>query len=232
MTLASLAQGSPENDPEKVAPQVIVNVRKHQMGADMIEVTAASASYPKALLQSQCERMGQLLQSPARGLAVYESGTEPRFKFIKASFATDGLVDRDHGTINLEAVVKAFLGAPAPHAVRSLLVTLEGEVPVGKQTLQDFSSDTVRLKANVSTFPKGLEYRILALTQDAEKISIPGRYVEPKAPEKPSLKKPSGTPGWLPAALLGVAGLAGGALVYFALSGRGRSAQGPSNRRT
>lgn len=221
-----------ETDPDKVAPQVVINVRKHPMGADMVDVTCASARYPKDLLQAQCEKIGQAVNSPARGLVVYVSGNEPKFQFVKASFATDNIIDREKGTIDLQALVRSFLGAPEPNTVQSFLITLEGEVPVDKQTLQDYASDTVRLKASVSTFPKGLEYRVLALTQNPEKLTIPGRFVEPKPSEKSSQKGPQGQTSWLQIALLTVAGIAGVALVYFAVSGRGRSSQGRSKRRT
>jgi hypothetical protein len=136
---------------------VVVNVRKTEIGADMVTITVADPDYPQELLKVQSEKMGALLGSDARGLSIYVSGIDPKVKFVKASFATDGIIDRDKGEVRLDAVVKSMLGAPAPHTVRSFLVTLEGESPIESQSLQDFSSDAVVLKAHASEIPKGLE---------------------------------------------------------------------------
>lgn len=217
---ATLCPAQQPLDPDSKAPQVVVIVHKHPVGADIVDVTVSDANYPKPLLQSQMEALGRELQSEPRGLSVYTSGTDPKFKFLKASFAVDGLIDRTNGTIALQAVVRAFLGAPAPYTIDSLLVTFEGESPVAQQTLMEYSSKTVALKMHVSNFPKGIEYRIVALTQDPTQLEIPGRYEPAKNPGQSHTPAKKNNPNWVTWGLVGCAGIAGAALVYFVVSGR------------
>lgn len=220
--LSALAIASPlwaQTDPEKVAPQVIVNVRKHPIGADMVQITAAAPDYPKELLAAQAKAIGANLDSEARGLEVYTTGTDPKFRFVKAGFATDGLIDRESGSLRLQALVRAFLGAPAPHQVKALIVTFEGEKVVDGKTLKVYANDGVSLKATESKFPPGIEYRIVALTQEPDLLSIPDK-VEAKSAELPTVKPPSQLSPAVPIALIGVAAVSGAALVYLWLSGR------------
>ena len=234
--LPALGQAEPPFDPERVAPQIVVMVHKHRLGPDMVEVTAASASYPKALLESQAAAIARLSGSEARGLTSYVQGTDPKFRFVKATFAMDGMIDRDGGRIRLDPLVKAFLGAPAPHTVTGLLVTFEGEKPVDKQTLKEFAAPpddpVVALKARVATQPDAIEYRIAVRTQDPAKFTIPDRYVErtEAAGTSKPVRAPEAPIG--PIAFVVVAALAGGALVYFLLAGRSSNGKGRTAPRT
>lgn len=230
--LGATAQPKPETDPEKVPPQAVVNVRKLALGPDMVDITIASKGYPLDLLSQQCGKLAQLLGSDARGLQVSLSGYDPKFKFAKASFATDGLIDRDKGEVRLEAIVKALVDGQGSWRLRSFLVTLDGEAPVEKQTLKSFQSEAVVLKAHVSESPKGIEYRILALTDDPTKIKIPVRHESAKPQEQKASRGASTEANWLPLALVGVAGLAAGLLVYSALSARSSKPKGRTDQRT
>lgn len=227
-----LAQDPPRVNPESVPPQVVIIVRKHALGPDLVDVTVSAKDYPLALLEQQCRAMAAGLGSDARGLSVVRSGFDPKIKFAKASFATDGIIDRDKGEVKLAKLVRNFLGAPSEWRLSSFLVTLDGEVPVEKQTLKEFSSDAVVLRANVSHSPRGIEYRILALTQDPEKFDIPVRHKEPVVKEQKPPSDPSSLPSWVPIALVAVAGLAAGLLVYSALSGRSPRPNGRTDQRT
>ncbi|MBS1714827.1 MAG: hypothetical protein JST30_10875 [Armatimonadetes bacterium] len=234
--LPALGQADSTFDPERVPPQIVVMVHKHRLGPDMVEVTAASATYPKALLESQAAAIARLSGSEARGLTTFVQGTDPKFKFVKATFAMDGMIDREGGRIRLDPLVKAFLGAPAPHTVTGLLVTFEGEKPVDKQTLKEYSEPekdpVVALKARVATQPDAIEYRIAVRTQDPAAFTVPDRYVERTGPAETSKAvRPSGLPTGA-IALVAVAALAGGALVYFLLAGRSSSARGRTAPRT
>ncbi|MBS1721557.1 MAG: hypothetical protein JSS66_00970 [Armatimonadetes bacterium] len=222
--LLATPQGKADNDPEKTAPQIIVNVRKHPIGADMVSVTVASKAYPMDLLKTQCEALGTSLGSDARGLAVTFSGEDERFRFVRASFATDHIIDREKGQVRLQNIVRSFLGAPAPHTLTSFMVTLEGEEPVEKQTIQDYASDKVIVKAHFSKDPKGIEYRILALTQVPNDLVIPDKYVPPTPVQKAVPKQEQRPPATLTLGLVALAGIAGAALVYFGLAGRAASA--------
>lgn len=193
------------------------------MGADMVEVSAALPSYPQELLKSQCEKLGTLLNSEPRGLALYYSSQDPKFKFLRASFAIDGIINRDTHEINLNAIVQAFLGAPEPYQVSSFMVILEGEKPVDGFTLKDFSSSNAKLLANVSEFPVGIEYRILTLTQDPKKVDIPMKFVSTESSHKKSDQQGAKPPSQLFVGLVAIAGICVVVLVYFAISGRKRS---------
>lgn len=228
----SWAQIPKVSGPDSVAPQIVINVRKHAMGADMVEITAGNSKYPPELLRSQCLRLGEYLNSEPRGLAVYTSGTDPKFKFLKAGFAVDGILNRETGTIDLNSVAQAFCGVPAPFTTKSLLITLEGEKPVDRQTLRDFSSNSVQIVAHISEFPAGIEYRILLLTQDSEKLDIPLKFVETPSDKSASTPKSDQLTKWLVPLLIGVAGISGIALVYFAFSGRSRSKKERRDQRT
>ena len=218
------AQGEadPPPDPSLVRPQVSIVVREHATSADMVEVTALSKDYPPELLRAQCQALGESLGSPARGLDVrFESVDEVKgISFVKASFATDGIIDRAQKRLNLQAVVRAFVGGPEPHALKSFLVSFAGEVPQADRTLREFSSDAVVVKATINESPAGIDYRVLALTEDPSKVTIPDHFTPP---EKPAEGKQGGVvtaPDPVVLGLIGVGGLAAGALVYFAFAGR------------
>ncbi len=210
-----LALPQPAADPELVAPQVTVAVRKHSMGADLVSVAMVSADYPPELLRAQCERVGQATGSPVRGLEVRLEGPREGLRIVRASFATDGLIDRLEGELRLEPLVRAFLGAPAPHTVTSFLVLFPGEQPVEGKTLQDYRSDVVSLKARAVASPPGIECRIVVGTQDPALLTIPSRFV----PDEGTRVERGTPPGPNPVlvGLLVLAGLAAGALVYSLL---------------
>ncbi len=48
-------------------PQITVSVKKHPMGADLVEVTVTAAGYPPELLRSQIKALGKYLQCEPRG---------------------------------------------------------------------------------------------------------------------------------------------------------------------
>lgn len=205
-----------QTDPALVAPDVVILVKEHQTGSEMVTVTMRRADYPASLLQEQVVRLGTALGSPPRGLYIkpYTVDESQKLSFIRASFATDNLIDRANGELNLAELVKAFLGAPEPHTIKSFLVTFEGEKPT-ENTLKTLTVGNVRVSANASEMPVGIEYRILSLTQNPDEVSIP-KKVERKAEPKPSsATNNSGRAFVVP--LLVIAGLAACALVYFAV---------------
>lgn len=226
------AQSPPKADPESVPPQAVINVRKSALGPDLVEITIAAKNYPLETLRAQCETIARNLGSDARGLSVILSGYDPKFKFAKASFATDGIIDRDKGEVRLEAVIRGLVGGPAPFQLNSFLVTLDGESPVEKQTLKSYESKSVVLKAHVSDSPKGIEYRILALTQDPAEVSIPSKHEDAKSTEPKASREPSSEANWLPLVLVVVAGAAAGLLVYSALSARSSRSKRRTDQRT
>jgi hypothetical protein len=213
-----------QTETDMAPPQVTVTVTEHPTSAEMVEVTALRPDYPADLLRSQAEAVGRNAGSESRGVTVFKSGPNERIRFLKARFATDNLIDRKESVLWLEPIVKAFLGAPEPYTVTSLMVTFDGEKPVPGKTLQDFASRGVELTAHSFEAPRAVEYRIALLSQDPSQVSIP-RAHEGKMAREPSAAVTSG-PEPVVIALLALAGLAGGALVYFLVSakhGRRRS---------
>lgn len=232
LSLVAQAQKNTQLDPEKVPPEAVINVRKHALGPDNVDITIAAKGYPLDLLAQQCAAIAKSLNSDTRGLQVSLSGYDPKFKFARASFTTDGIIDREKGEVRLDVIVRALVEGNSLWSIKSFLITLDGETPVEKQTLQSYSSDTVVLKAHVSDSPKGIEYRIVALTPDAKKITIPVRYEAPKTGEPKASSKPSSEANWLPLVLVVVASAAAGLLVYSALSGRSSRSSRRTDQRT
>ncbi len=209
--------GSSESlDPRMVPPQATVVVRKHPMSADMVEITVLDPGYPAELLGQQVARLCETTGAPARGLSITRNslGNGPNLVFLKATFATNNLVDVPSDSVNLQAIVRALVGGPPEHAIRSLLVSFP-EGPLTANPLKSFRTNAVVLSGESVASPPELEYRIVALTQDPERIVIPVRYDAPKAESAAGGGRRSRLPVLL--ALVGVAGIGVGALVYLAL---------------
>ena len=227
MCLASF--GVPQEGDEKfVRPDATIVISEHPTTAEGVEVTMLDAKYPKDLLQSQCLALGNLLGVPPRGLAVYVhsmAANDPNMQFLKAKFAVNGLIDRNNGVLNLEPILKAFVGAPKPFELKALKIIFSGETP-NKKTVQAFAIPSVLIaQAKASTEPKGIEYTVQLLSQDASLITFPtdvnaaAQILAPKTSPKSNLV--------LIISLLAVAATAGGVLVYLALLRGGRRAARP-----
>jgi hypothetical protein len=201
-----------------VRPQIMVLVREHEFGADVVEVSVVEASYPPELLRKQVEALGASLNNTLRGYQDYIvqlDKDKPNLKFLKASFAVDGLVDGKEGTVNLTPIAKAFAGAPKPHTVEGISVMLE-HFNASPRTLQAFDSANVSVQGRVQAELSSVEYRIHLHTQDPALISIGAAPVA--QPEKNQVNTPAdrGFGIWI-WTLVALAGIATGALVYFAV---------------
>lgn len=196
-------------------PQVFVTVKKHEMGWDIVQVTAIDPGYSPALLQLQCGLIGKFSNGNARGIQVKDAdvGGGSGGKVVRASFGCDNLIDRTKQRLDLDSIVKGFMGSAKP-MVSSLVVQFEGEVAT-PQTLQNFSDDYVIVEGRSFRNPDGIEYRIELLTQDTRLVKIPGSLAEVPKPQTMPVSKPG--PDRLVLTILGAGALAAGALVYFAL---------------
>lgn len=204
-------------------PDVTVVVRKHQLGADLVEITMQRAEYPQLLLRQQAQRLADNLKSNASGLNVFEYriGTDPKMRFARATMAVDGLIDRTTGVLRVRPIVQAFAGAPEPDTIDVLLIQFENERQTDN-TLLRYSSDSVRVEAQAAQSALGVEYRVLLKSQDPDKIEIPDgpRNTVPEPAPKTAPKKTDF--GLI--ALIAIAALALGALVYsLLLRGRPRT---------
>lgn len=209
-------------DPIGVPPQATVVVRKHNTGADLVEITMLKSDYPLPLLQQQCTQIGVLTGSPVRGLTVYQSTIDPanpKLSFAKAQFATDHLIDTATGALRLEPVIRAFAGAPAPNTIYNVMVSFAG-VSANQKTVRHFLTDKVAVVGRSdSGNPPGVEYRVAILKQDPEGIRILDSVEEKKEPASAESARPNTVLIW---SLVAVAAVSTGALVYFALLRTGR----------
>ncbi len=186
-------------------------VRKHQMGADMVQVTMLKGDYPSELLRQQILLMPSYGTTPPRGLEIF--GGAPAKTLRQAMFAVDGLLKPDTGEINFEAIVKPFLGAPEPFTVDTMILVVEGMPAVPNTTLVEHATDTVVLKG-VPLGSDSIEYRISVASQDPEQVKIPTKYQPVDKPGAPT-QGSSGSSRQLTFIGIGVAGvIAAGALVY------------------
>lgn len=210
-------EGGPSGPFATTGPDISVVITEHATGADIVEITATRAEYPATLLAQQIAALGKYLKSEPRVLRVFEQSLDPenqRLSFLKATFAVDGLIDRRLGVLRLEPLAKAFAGAAPPNTVQGLSVIYDGELPTAS-TIQSFESAAVSVAGRVTQNPTGIEYRIRLKTQKADEIRIPESTNEQMEPQPPSSS--TGGPPAYAWAFLGVAGIAAGALVYFAL---------------
>lgn len=219
MTLVSTVFSQLETDTEPknlvTPPQIFVVVQKHSMGSDLVRVTAMEKDYPADLLRLQCTLIGKFANGNARGIEIKSRGVGGAGGggMVTATFACDNLIDRTNNRLNLDAIVKGFLGSANPMII-SFVVQFDGEV-VTPNTLQDFQDNSVVLEGKAYKDPDGIEYRIEVLTQDTRAINIPGSVAElPKTAAKPVVKQGL-NPVVFPILIGGI--IVAGALVYFAL---------------
>lgn len=209
-------------------PGAMIVVKKHPTGADMVQVTMLSPTYSSLLLKQQCLLMGQLAGSESRGVTVWNSDPQnPSAGLLKASFATDHLIDRTTGTLALQPIAQAFAGVVNEHKLEGILVSFDGEQATAR-TLRSFASTAVALKGAVSVAPPGLEYRIRYLTDQPNLIQIPQQAAPPET-KKVESAVPSRTNPVL-YAIIALGSVAAGCLVYLAFLGSGRS--GSTKKRT
>ena len=198
-----------------VRSQVVVRVLEHDMGADMFEVTMVEADYPPEVLAAQIEDLGKRFGNSLRGFEAYSKQIDKN-QFLSATFAVDGFMDSRTGEVNLQPLVQAFAGAPAPHTVKGMTVILDSFRPTDS-TLQTFSSDTVKVQGKIGDDGTGIEYRVQLLSQNPEEIVIdPTQKPAEKPVEVPVESTP---PSWI-WGFVGLGGIAAGVLVYFLVSKR------------
>jgi hypothetical protein len=204
-------------------PKATVVVREDTSGSDLVEITMLGSGFPLAQLQAIVDRLGQQTGRGVRGVFVYNtSKSGSADNFVKARFGTDNLIEPAQGVLNLQAIVRAFAGVPAPNTVDALLISFTDQLP-GQNTIRSYATPELALLATVQKNPLALEYRVRMMTQDPRQLTIPERIqdtVTSPAPAQPAPTRPI-----LAYVLIGVGSLAVGALVYFlaAASGSSRS---------
>lgn len=213
--LASSQGNAPASLFDSVRPQVSVVVREHATTADLVEITVLDPNYAPELLRAQAEAIGIATGSPIRGLHLLrqEMGTGAGGGFLKATFATDHLIDRAARVLRLQPIVAAFVGGPSATPVTGLSVMFDGEVP-NETTVRRYAGAGVALEGRTSASPVGLEYRVHITATDPAAVVIPERVDAPENKKEERTKGPSNT---VLIALGALAAMAAGALVYLAL---------------
>lgn len=222
LTLATPVAFGQDASPDASPVQMSVVVRQHATGAQVVEVTALRPGYPRALLAEQCARIAANAGSDLRGLALHEDEFrkgDPKSRFVKGSFGMTGLIDTVNGTLNLQAIARAFAGAPEQYRIDRLIVSFAEFKPTDAN-LREFQSPAVKVAGTYLEDPSGLEYRIVLNSQKPEEIEIPDRY-SPKESTLPPA--PTSTPTDSMRIVWIVAGaILAGLLVYFVAVKLGR----------
>lgn len=211
-----------ETDPALVAPDLILNVREHPTTADIIEARARDPLVEPERLAAAARALGERVGSPPRGLEAERIAVPgPRgTKIARAYFATDHVVDREKGTVDLTSLVQAFCDPKGVPPIKNLAIVLDGEKPVAELSLKEYKDRKVWMRAAACEDPPSVEIRISLQTDSLEGVRVPYRKDE-DLPRKPDAPVQEGIPTlvWI---LLGTAGLAAGALVYSVLARRTR----------
>lgn len=204
---------------DTVKPDVIVLVRQHQTtGADLVQITLVKPDFPKETLRAQIEAIGRELGVAPRGVAIvpHVVGGPKKMTFLRAEFAVDGLIERDLSALRVEPILKAFAGVPEPNTIHGINIVFDGEAP-SKKTLETYQiPDVLRAEGRFMPVPRGIEYRIELLSQDPNAITFPEKFevANEKPPQTTSVPTDNRV---VLIVLFVIAGLALGALVYFAM---------------
>jgi hypothetical protein len=218
LILACLGWGQDPSLFHTVRPDVILTIRKHSTGADLLTAMAVDPKYPVDLLSSQVSKIAANLGGQIRGLQAvkYSPTGDTKYATARVTGAVDGLIDRKSPNLHLQEIVRAFAGAESPYTVKGLNVTFDGETATAVMVSRYVEKEAgVRLEGQFTKTPPIIEYRVELLTQDPNAITIPAT-VEPKNKNEPSTAKRTGV-DWTLWGLLAGAAVAAGALVYSVL---------------
>lgn len=192
--------------------EATVVVRKHSMGADIVDITPLATDYPVTELRAVVDRLNLELKGSVRGIQVYDVTQSGQGRMVRLTFGCDGLIDRANGVLRVNPIARAFAPTKGSTAIKSFIVQFENEVP-GARSIQRYSSDAIDVEAKTAGDQYGVEYRVVLKTNDPKAIDIPEG--EAKRVNQTPVPVPSSDRAlWI---VLGIAGLGAGALVYCLL---------------
>ncbi|MBX3096860.1 MAG: hypothetical protein KF812_08360 [Fimbriimonadaceae bacterium] len=196
-------------------PDIVMSVRHHPMGADIVTVKLLNAGYPAELLRQQASNV-VCAGKPAWGIEVFESGSAEAAGFTTGQFIVER-VSSPSGAVELASLVRPFLGAPSPYTLDTFVINIEEFKPIAGKTLMTHRTDTVYVEGVERASPAALEYTIAVSSQDPFEVSIPSVFV----PIAEANEGKSGTsPDFLRYAFYALTLGAGASLVYFLLRRR------------
>jgi hypothetical protein len=171
-----------------VKPEATVVVRKHTLGADLVQITLINPSYDPEALRSHIELIGKELKSIPRGVEIFPSGG----MFLKATFAVDGLIKSTEPNLGLVPLARGLAFGSSP--IKSFSVYFEGVSPGPTMPSRYFAPNDAWMLEGVPMMASrisGIEYRVQVNTKEPEKVELPGREVAVQnKEEKLNGKKP------------------------------------------
>lgn len=205
-----------------VRPEATILVTEQPNGVEQLDITMLNTKFPKAFLEGISMELGRELGMQPWGTPWYEQrfGDGRNDKFVKGRIMVNGITDTAIGTVNLQAVARAFAGVPKPFELGAIRLVLPGFQPTAA-TVRDFSSTKVAVAGDIDPSTGELAYLIVYKDQDPKSIAIPVRH-EAKVPA-PEIVRTNAPVSPLLYGLIAVASVAAGCLVYFLVANRGRT---------
>lgn len=199
---------------DSIRPEANIVIKRHNMGADLVEVTVLQKDYSADALKAKISLLGKYLSVDPRGVNVSSVVLDPTSKagsFLKASFGIDGLIRSSEPRLNLRPILQAFGTGPTP--LKRMSIQFAGVSPSSDTFARFLPEDnSVRIEAIATKTPPGIDYHVEVATDDPEKIILPGLRSE-SSKVREATKISSGPP--LGAIVgFGVGGLGLGLLVY------------------
>ena len=165
----------------KMKPEATIVVAQHPMGGDLVEVTVQGANYPQEAINEKVAALGKELGDQPRGLQATVVGD----KYVKFTFAVNGLISTGAPRVNVVSLAKAF--GFGNHRFRNFSVFFEGVAPDNSTPARWFApKDAWMLEGMAMKSPAGIDYRIQVNTNDPNDIYMPGNSKLKSGPKQES----------------------------------------------
>lgn len=201
-------------------PQMLLQVAKYQQIAEMVTITMLDANYSQQQLRQQIDALSTELGVPPRGLSVFDQSMGlsdgNSTKFVRASFATNGLIIDSPLGLNIQAIARAFAPTGKGKPLQCIRVQFMNVQP-DTSTLHDFSIPETLDVHHVKDSADVLAYEIVFKSGANKPIEIPLRIESNPVTKTDAGKNNSNSAGFSLTALIAIlaGGLILGGLVYF-----------------
>lgn len=181
-------------------------VKKHTMGAELVEITVLGANYPQDALAEKLATLGQELKTSPWGIQYSSEAGQ----FIKVGFACKGLITADVPKFNIAALARSMAFGQRP--IKCFSVFFEGYKP-DAATPGGWIQKTWKFDSLFTSNPFGIEYRIQVDTDNPADIFIGGN---PKKETTPPAEPKNQSTFFVFGGII-IGAIAIGLLVYSAL---------------